>query len=101
MSNVFRGIVERITGFLTGITSNDGSITVTTNSTTGSVDLSVAGGGSGITLKTNGTSNTVQSILNLISGTNVTLTSDGSGGITIAASGGSGSIPQSTFNIIG
>jgi hypothetical protein len=48
------------------------------------------GTGSAITLKTNGVNNGSQSILNLKAGTNVTLADDGSGGITIASSGGSG-----------
>lgn len=42
-------------------------------------------------LETNGTPNTSQDVLNLKSGTNVTLTPDGSGGVTIAATGGGGS----------
>ena len=36
------------------------------------------------TLKTNGTNNTSQSVLNLIAGANVILVSDGAGGVTIA-----------------
>jgi phage tail sheath gpL-like len=83
-----------------GITSTGGSITVTTNSSTGIVNVEVAGGGSGVTLETNGTPNTVQTLLNLINGSNITLTADGSGGVTIAASGGGGSIPQANFNIL-
>lgn len=47
-----------------------------------------SGSSSTLTLQTNGVPNTLQTILNLISGTNVTLTPDGSGGVTIAASGG-------------
>jgi hypothetical protein len=41
------------------------------------------------TLQTNGTNNTVQNKLNLVAGSNVTLTADGSGDVTIATSGGS------------
>lgn len=41
----------------------------------------------GVTLKTNGTNNGSQVILNLIGGSNVTLTDDGVGGITIALTG--------------
>jgi len=44
----------------------------------------------GPTLETNGTANPVQSILNLIAGSNVTLSPDDVGGVTIAASGGGG-----------
>jgi len=47
-------------------------------------------GGSGITLKTNGTNNGSQSILNLAAGTNMTLTDNGSGTVTFASSGGGG-----------
>lgn len=43
--------------------------------------------GSSIALKTNGTANGSQSILNLKQGTNVTITDDGVGGITIASTG--------------
>lgn len=46
--------------------------------------------GTGIDLQTNGSDNTDQTKLNLIAGSNVTLTPDGSGGVTIAASGGGG-----------
>lgn len=45
------------------------------------------GSGSGPTLETDGTPNGSQTLLNLISGTNITLTDDGLGGVTIAASG--------------
>ena len=52
----------------------------------------VAGGGGGgsITLQTDGVDNGSQSILNLVGGSNVTLTDDGSGTVTIDASGGGG-----------
>ena len=48
------------------------------------------GGGSSILLQTNGVDNGSQSKLNLIGGTNVTITDGGSGGVTIAATGGGG-----------
>ncbi len=63
-------------------------------------DPLVGTGGSPITFETDGTPNTDQTTLNLISGTNITLTADMSGGVTIDSSGG-GSISQATFNIIG
>lgn len=44
-----------------------------------------------ILLETNGTKNGSQTKLNLVAGTNVTLTDDGSGDITLAASGGGAS----------
>lgn len=46
------------------------------------------GGGASILLETNGTHNGSQSILNLIAGSNITLTDNGTGGVTIASSGG-------------
>jgi hypothetical protein len=65
--------------------------TVKNNSNQG-VDITItAGTGSGPTLQTNGTPNGSQAVLNLIAGTNVTLTDNGTGGVTIASSGGSGS----------
>lgn len=49
-----------------------------------------SGGGSTITLQTNGTPNGSQTLLNLKQGTNVTIVDDGVGGITINSTGGSG-----------
>lgn len=46
------------------------------------------GSSSTLTLQTNGVPNTLQTLLNLIPGTNVTLTPDGAGGVTVASSGG-------------
>ncbi len=43
-----------------------------------------------LTLQTDGTPNGLQSLLNLIAGTNITLTDDGVGGVTIDATGGGG-----------
>lgn len=48
--------------------------------------------GTSVSLKVNGTANGSQSILNLKNGSNVTITDDGVGGITIASSGGGGGI---------
>lgn len=47
--------------------------------------------GSGVLLKTNGVTNPVQTLLNLVAGTNMTISNDGLGNITFSASGGSGS----------
>jgi hypothetical protein len=47
-------------------------------------------GGGGIILKTNGVLNGSQSLLDLVEGTNVTITDNGSGVVTISATGGGG-----------
>lgn len=53
----------------------------------------VSGLGGGLTLKTNGTTNGSQTLLNLAAGSNVTLTDNGSGQVTIASTaGGSGTV---------
>jgi hypothetical protein len=44
----------------------------------------------GITLKTNGVNNAVQNILDLVAGTNITITDNGDGSVTFDASGGGG-----------
>lgn len=46
----------------------------------------LGGSGQSVALETNGVLNAVQTLLNLIAGGNITLTSDGLGGVTIAAS---------------
>lgn len=56
----------------------------------GVTSFTVTGGGGSVTLETNGVTNGDQALLNLAAGTNVTLTDNGSGTITIAAAGGSG-----------
>jgi hypothetical protein len=55
----------------------------------------------GITLKTNGVNNAVQNILDLVAGTNVTITDNGDGSVTFDAAGGGGpSVLVSTeFNV--
>jgi hypothetical protein len=53
------------------------------------------GGGSGLSLEVNGTPNASQTLLNLISGTGITVTDGGSGNVTIAATGGGGGTFQS------
>lgn len=46
------------------------------------------GTGYGITLQTNGVDNVVQTLLNLVEGTNITITDNGNGSITIDSTGG-------------
>lgn len=61
----------------------------------GPVDQRWHGGGSSILLQTDGVDNPDQSVLNLIAGTNITLTPDANGGVTIdAGSGGGESLAQ-------
>lgn len=49
-----------------------------------------SGTGIGLTLRTNGVDNAVQNILDLVEGTNVTITDNGDGSVTIDAAGGGG-----------
>ncbi len=56
--------------------------------------------GSGVTLQTNGTPNGDQSLLNLVQGTNVTITDDGFGNVTIDSTGGGGTSPSIVHNYI-
>lgn len=74
----------------------------TTNSTAGQTlvsdggtspcqQLSWGAGGGGLSLETDGTPNGSQSLLNLAAGSNVTLVDNGTGTVTIAASGSGGS----------
>lgn len=49
-----------------------------------------SGTGYGIILRTNGVDNAVQNILDLVEGTNVTITDNGDGSVTIDAAGGGG-----------
>lgn len=58
-------------------------------------NVASGGGGAGVS-SLNGETGAV----NLVQGANITITPTGQN-ITIAASGGSGSIPQATFSIIG
>lgn len=48
------------------------------------------GSGGGVLLKVNGVNNTVQTILNLIEGDNMTITDNGDGSVTFDATGGGG-----------
>ena len=55
--------------------------------------ITIPGGGGGITLETNGTPNGDQTLLNLVQGSNMTITDDGFGNITFdAAVGGGGGL---------
>jgi hypothetical protein len=70
--------------FPTGVTS--------ASTAGGSTTINLAGNADGIALETNGTPNASQTTLNLVAGANVTLTSDSSGDVTIAAASGAGAV---------
>jgi hypothetical protein len=59
--------------------------------TVGGTSSGGSGTGYGLTLRTNGVDNAVQNILDLVEGTNVTITDNGDGSVTIDAVGGEGS----------
>jgi hypothetical protein len=65
-------------------------IALAINDTAASGNGSAAASGGAIELETNGVDNTLQSKLNLIAGTNVTLAADSLGGVSIASAGGGG-----------
>ena len=58
--------------------------------TVGGTSSGGSGTGYGLTLRTNGVDNAVQNILDLVEGTNVTITDNGDGSVTIDAAGGGG-----------
>jgi len=68
-------------------------VTIIGNGTTADPLIAIGGGGSSILLQTDDINNGSQTILNLKEGTNITLTDDGVGGVTIDASGSG--LPQS------
>lgn len=55
-------------------------------------NIGSGGGGGSVTLATNGVTNGSQTLLNLVQGTGMTITDDGSGNITFASSGGGGAV---------
>lgn len=69
---------------------NNGAVKSVTGSGVDNTDPQnpVITGGSSITLQTNGTPNGDQTLLNLKQGSNVTITDDGLGGVTINSTGG-------------
>ncbi|GAA3760759.1 LamG domain-containing protein [Terriglobus aquaticus] len=82
----------------TGAAGSQASVTVDPSSTPTNIKLDftipqgaagTGGSGTSIALKVNGTANISQSVLNLIPGTNVSLSDNGSGGITVSVPAGS------------
>jgi hypothetical protein len=56
------------------------------------------GQGYGITLQTNGVDNVVQTLLNLVEGTNITITDNGNGSVTIDSAGGIADYVSTAYN---
>jgi hypothetical protein len=80
--------------------TNDYVLTADSSQTTG---FKWAATAPGVTLKTDGVSNGTQTILDLISGTNITITDNGDGTVTIDSAGGGGNfaeneVPTGTIN---
>jgi hypothetical protein len=68
--------------------------------TVGGTSSGGGGTGYGIILRTNGVDNAVQNILDLVEGTNITITDNGDGSVTIdAAGGGGGELVSTEFNV--
>jgi hypothetical protein len=69
--------------------------------TVGGTSSGGGGTGYGIILRTNGVDNAVQNILDLVEGTNVTITDNGDGSVTIdaAGGGGGGELVSTEFNV--
>lgn len=80
-----KGITTQVPG-VTQIVAGT-NVTISPSGGTGIVTINAAGGGGSILLETNGTPNASQSVLNLIAGSNTTITDGGSGNITIASTG--------------
>ncbi len=85
------GIDDNAVKSLLAVSSADGESIVVVWADPTTHALLVKTVGTGLTLETNGTLNGSQTLLNLVAGTNITLSDNGSGSITIASSGGSGS----------
>jgi hypothetical protein len=66
---------------------HDGTLYICQDATTGAAVWVAQGGGSAITLETDGTPNGSQALLNLIGGTNIALSDDGLGNVTIDQTG--------------
>lgn len=81
------GIDDNAVKSLLAVSSADGEsiVVVWADPTTHALLVKIVG--TGLTLETNGTLNGSQTLLNLVAGTNITLSDNGSGSITISASG--------------
>ena len=78
--------------FINTLANNSTFITdLSTNSTFINSVTNIVTTGGGVLFQTDGTDNGSQAKLNLVAGTNMTLTDDGSGNVTLDAAGGGGS----------
>jgi hypothetical protein len=75
---------------------HDGTLYICQDPTIGAAVWVAQGGGSSLTIQTDGTPNGDQTLLNLIGGTNTTLTDDGLGNVTIDAATGILWVPVNT-----
>ena len=103
MANSWAAIDNNDKPTLTAVTddSNQYIQRVLVDPASGRLLVSATGLGTTLTLQTNGTNNGSQSLLNLVAGTNMTITDNGSGSITFASTGGSSGITVNTTTITG
>ena len=103
MANSWSAIDNNDKPTLTAVTddSNQYIQRVLVDPASGRLLVSATGLGTTLTLQTNGTNNGSQSLLNLVAGTNMTITDNGSGSITFASTGGSSGITVNTTTITG
>lgn len=100
VDNTIQTFTEAFSQVVSGVTLSDITIITpndwnaceipATYSPGGSSSTSTGSGTGGIILKTNGTNNAVQNVLDLVQGTNITITDLGDGRVRIAATGGGG-----------
>lgn len=100
VDNTIQTFTEAFSQVVSGVTLSDITIITpndwnaceipATYSPGGSSSTGTGSGTGGIILKTNGTNNAVQNVLDLVQGTNITITDLGDGRVRIAATGGGG-----------
>src|SRR5579863_1617741 len=74
---------DGITSFITGSITTVTGTSVNESAAISAFSVPLPPPPTGILLETNGTTNTVQSTLNLLNGTGISLTADGAGGVTV------------------
>lgn len=97
--NTISPFIESYSQVVTGVTLSNIQITVQNdwnacdlpaNWSVGGSSSGGSGSSTGLVLKTNGTTNAVQSLLDLVQGSNITITDLGDGRVRISATGGGG-----------